>query len=559
MIIFLFKWLPRTLGALLLAGLLALNAPAARADAPPRGTFLKTAGKTTAGSLPNRASSPLRHISTLDLGIQFKTCAALDSTGEYLYCGDYYPDPANLTKVRLADMAIVSTSTLNSGENRLTQVLIDSIHGFAYFVSEASSQAAVIIKVRLADLTRVSTLTLNAGENKITGATIDPAGGYAYFTTGVSGSLVRVRLSDFQRETAMTFATDEGNLKCVVIDPSGGHLYVGADHGLSGLAHVIKVRLVDFQRIDMLTLDHYSDSGTAYGTMIMDAAIDTRAGYAYFTHRADYGGVMFYGPDVVATRIRLSDFSYSGTKFIAHDSDLPYGTITHQATDLSIDSDHGYAYFRLSEVTAMPPLWNATITFEKVSLADFSRLNHGPAGFIPLVDPTNNYAYILESDLDLIDLGAPLAPTTATYANKITLPESAGVRDVRFFSHAAKGMLRLAIYSDTEPRKLLWQSKVDFNTQGGDWVTVPVAQGTPASLNLPAGPYWLAWQSTDPLDVGSCAPALPGTGFAAPWPGGVFGTFPGLLGPGDQQPSATQWSEYLTYEAINAAAGWTRY
>lgn len=181
-------------------------------------------------------------------------------------------------------------------------------------------------------------------------------------------------------------------------------------------------------------------------------------------------------------------------------------------------------------------------------------------GKIYWIDPSGEYAYLrYGTSLQKVALGSSFQVTSSTYGSQISLTQGAVARDVRFYSHTAKGQLRLAIYSNDNPKKLLWQSGIINDVLTNDWVTTPIDMGNPTSLTLPAGQYWLAWQSTNPAEVASFAPALPSQGFAAPMPGGNFGPMLNSLGPNDHQPANAQWSEYLTYDAVNAATQWTRY
>ena len=70
---------------------------------------------------------------------------------------------------------------MNSGENILTEAVIDTATGFAYFTTYTSPSR--VIKIRLADFTRVGAMTLNAGENLIRASAIDTGAGFAYFGT----------------------------------------------------------------------------------------------------------------------------------------------------------------------------------------------------------------------------------------------------------------------------------------------------------------------------------------------------------------------------------------
>jgi len=125
---------------------------------------------------------------------------------------------------------------------------------------------------------------------------------------------------------------------------------------------------------------------------------------------------------------------------------------------------------------------------------------------------------------------------------KVALSQTALVSNVWFYSHAAGGNVRLAIYDDSSPKRLLWQSTVVTNTTSEGWLKTPVGQGSPASLSLNPGTYWLAWQIDTLLDVPGFTQGASGEGFFL---GQAFGAFPGAIS--GAQSSAETWSMYLDY------------
>lgn len=121
------------------------------------------------------------------------------------------------------------------------------------------------------------------------------------------------------------------------------------------------------------------------------------------------------------------------------------------------------------------------------------------AGF---VNPSAGIAYFTtdkSNDNRLISV----AYSSFAYASRVVLAEDALVTDMRFYSYAASGNLRLAIYDNAANKNLLWQSGVVPNTGNGAIVTVPVS----AQLKLAVGTYWLAWQSDSSTAVGSVTSA----------------------------------------------------
>jgi hypothetical protein len=80
------------------------------------------------------------------------------------------------------------------------------------------------------------------------------------------------------------------------------------------------------------------------------------------------------------------------------------------------------------------------------------------------------------------------------------------------------------------------------NTAAGAWIATPLAAGTPATLALAPGTYWLAWQVDTTYDVPSYTAGTNGSGLVLSQ---SFGTFPGTL-TGEQSSSETL-SMYLDY------------
>lgn len=120
---------------------------------------------------------------------------------------------------------------------------------------------------------------------------------------------------------------------------------------------------------------------------------------------------------------------------------------------------------------------------------------------------------------------------------------SADIRNVSFYAHEP-GNFMLAIYSDNAgPNNLLWTSALTIATTGPGWNTIPVSAGTPTSLMLQSGTYWLAWQWNSTGNGPSYRPGSSGIGnyrypngpFPATWSGGTSST--------------ENWSEYMTYNA----------
>ena len=131
-------------------------------------------------------------------------------------------------------------------------------------------------------------------------------------------------------------------------------------------------------------------------------------------------------------------------------------------------------------------------------------------------------------------------------AMKATLSDHANVRSLNFYSHAT-GNFRLAIYSDSagSPSALQWQSGSIAATANA-WKTVAISSGTPTSLTLNAGTYWLAWQWDSPNSGPSYTTGSSGDGKYIMQ---AYGSFPSSWSGGTS--SSEKWSIYATYTAIS--------
>ncbi len=125
---------------------------------------------------------------------------------------------------------------------------------------------------------------------------------------------------------------------------------------------------------------------------------------------------------------------------------------------------------------------------------------------------------------------------------QLALTNLAAVSNVYFCSHVAAGNVRLALYTNSSPKELLWQSGVILNTASNDWLMAPISAGTPGNLVLLPGTYWLAWQVDTTYDVPSYSPGPSGSGFYLSQP---FGDFPATLS--GETSSVETWSEYFDY------------
>lgn len=166
-----------------------------------------------------------------------------------------------------------------------------------------------------------------------------------------------------------------------------------------------------------------------------------------------------------------------------------------------------------------------------------------------VIDPANGLAYFF-SHGGVGDY-APIITVSytnrfLTYSTKFTMLEKGVINDVHFFSHVADGNIRLGIVNP--PGTILWQSASMPNVAGAE-VVATIASGSPTSLTLNAGTYYLAYITDSLKAVASYTPGVSGDGFVSSGPQtlalAVSSPFIVTI------PTADKYTEYLTYTAVS--------
>ena len=125
-------------------------------------------------------------------------------------------------------------------------------------------------------------------------------------------------------------------------------------------------------------------------------------------------------------------------------------------------------------------------------------------------------------------------------ATKITVSsDNTPIASISFYSHAT-GNYRVAVYSDNSgPNTKLWESPDTTATTG--WNVITTAAGSPSSLTLNAGTYWLVYQWNSANAGPSLTTGSSGDGKYMPM---AYSTFPATWTGGTV--TSQQWSIYLT-------------
>jgi len=476
--------------------------------------------------------------------------ALIDAANGYAYFGcQGYPDPSRVVKVALGNgnnpPQRIGATVLAPDDVWLACPVIDTANGYAYFVTRPRfdyTSPDRVVKMALGSgnnpPARIGVLTLDAGEYYISSAVIDSANGYAYYSTGAR--VVKVALGNGSnpptRVGATTLADGEDTLTCAVIDTTKGYAYFGTSHYNPG--QVVKVSLGAGSnlptRVGAVTLDPGEDSLTC-------AVIDTANGYAYFGTDTNPGRV-------VKVALGIGDNPPTRIGAVTLDPGEDYLTCA------VIDVPNGYAYFSTEELESDNP-----DRIVKVALGGGSNPPTRVGALSPVgkdyitsavIDADNGYAY-LGTIAWTHDIGAAikvaLSLKNAVWATRFTLPDPGDVTDVRFYSHAPLGNVRLALYDNAEPKNLLWESGVVSNNADEADLIVPVGVGTPASLHLSAGTYWAAWQVDSAANVPSYTPGVQGEGFSFAQ---EFGPAPATLARENIVPTSDRWTMYMVYVRV---------
>ncbi len=194
----------------------------------------------------------------------------------------------------------------------------------------------------------------------------------------------------------------------------------------------------------------------------------------------------------------------------------------------------------------LPANWNR----KAATATQYYKLGVGYAA-LPATWPTGS-SNITNGPISMYFAGVPIQGYAK--ATKATLATTGIFSSVSFYTHAA-GNVRLAIFSDngsgTAPSAKQWESSDLTISAAGQpkLTTVNISAGTPSSLTLIAGTYWLAWQWSTTTNGPSYAAGSANTGnFLVQ----TYGAFPSNWSAGTV--STENWTMYATYCNIPVSA-----
>ena len=455
--------------------------------------------------------------------------------------------PETVVQVDMGSLSVppvrVGAAQLNAGEGSLVTAVLDSVNNVALFSTDyGSGVPAQVIKIAFgvggAPPTRVGAVTLNAGEERCYAAVIDPSTNQALFGTITTPAIVvKIAVNAANaaptRVGAVTLGGTEHGLASAVLDiPSGIALFPTF---LNAPASVVKVAMnapgMAPTRVGAVVLNSGEDQ-------ITSAVYDPTSGTALlgtFTSPGIVVKVAFGAPAAAPTRVGAVTLNTGENILYAAALDPATGVavfVTNSSPSVVVKIGLGAAAAPPTRISAVPAPSGQTNY-----VASYFDSKNGRMVFAPTIASGTKLLSVLYS------------PQGMLAGTKFTVAENAAVTDVRLFSHAAGSTVRLGIYDNS--LNLLWQTVTPVASVAGAEIVVPISAGTPASLGLPPGNYYLVYQCSGTANVPSFTAGTTGDGFVVYQD---FGSFSASLAPASVTSTANRFTEYITYTQYQGAA-----
>jgi hypothetical protein len=370
--------------------------------------------------------------------------------------------------------------------------------------------------------TRVGAVAMQTGENNLRRGAADLVHGYAYFatlsaSTSVLPTVVKIALTAGSAAPVRVGAvqldgTTSYSIGSAVLDVGNGYGYFGTyDVGLVP-AKVFKIALGAGAAPPTLVGSVTLSAGPPAERELSCAVIDPASGYAYFGTDHTYAAKIF--------KIKLGAGNALPTE--AGVLQLQSGSQPNPADGVNVINNPETLYGEVFLQSAI---------FDGAGYAYWGT--------------DSNHGQVVQT---------AISEKGAMKGTKVVLAQPGAANSVSFYSHAAAGHVRLAIYDDQSPKHLLWESAAIPNSAAGGWIAAPIASGAPSSLPLPAGTYWLAWQVDVATDVPSYTAGTSGDGFTIEQP---FGPSPAAIAA--PQSTSEKWSIFLDYGVAPPPSGLSYY
>lgn len=502
--------------------------------------------------------------------------AGIDTVNAYAYFGGRM---GSFSKINLTNFTEESTITLSPGGN-FGKILVDSVNGFAYFDSGGLHK----VKLGGPGVAPVDEGVFNASSTPkdamLDDSNPDPTQHYAYFITFGSPAVVYKYLLPSVAAGDATMPTMVGSgltLNSPVYPPLGALEIYGAIDASGGYLYLAGYNMTQIARVALNGGGAPSEDGVisttdtippgmwfAYGR----PSIDTINHYAYF---GTYEPSSITPLPANVDKINLTTFSEVSNTTLHSGAACNGVNATEQSLSASVeDPASGYTIFVTDGIFPMKlfkiknnsgdaaPSENAGPPLQLLGGVDVPPCDGYPGAYddstdngvtFPYgevyaqgseIDNTRGYAYIGCDSSPGQVIKIAFSQKAAIKGTKITETQTETVNNINFYSHAAAGNIRLAIYDNSSPQNLLWDSGTIANSVAGGWITQNISAGTPVSLTLTPGTYWLCWQTDSTLDIPSYTAGTLGNGFLIDQP---FGAYPATLS--GVSSTAETWSEYI--------------
>jgi len=539
-------------------------------------------GITTAGST-TYPTQGLRRVAKVVLSsdsYQGLYGAGIDTVNAYAYFGGR---EGSLSKINLTNFAEESTITLTSGGN-FGEILVDSANGYAYF------QSGGIHKVKLNgpgvvpvdEGVFLASTTVKQGV--IDTSNPDPTKHYAYWISSSQPAVFYKYLLPPASAGDATMPTLVGGSGVtlsspVSFPPSGNQALYGTIDTAAGYAYWGCIGTNKIVQIALNGANPPSESAVLTTGDVINwtygrPSVDT-SGAVHYAYFGTYNPSSITPEPADVDKINLSSFTEVSNTYLRIGTDACNGVnATEQSLSASVeDPASGYTIFVTDGVFPMklfkmknnagdaapaensgPPLqliggYANTPTFP--CDGDPGEQDNSPDNGVTfpygevyaqgsVIDNATGYAYIgCDSEPGQV-IKIAFSQKAAIKGTMIIETQTETVNDIDFYSQAAVGNIRLAIYDNSSPQNLLWDSGTIANNVTNGWITENISTGVPASLTLTPGTYWLCWQTDSTLDIPSYTAGTLGNGFLIDQP---FGAYPATLS--NVSSTAETWSEYI--------------
>lgn len=376
---------------------------------------------------------------------------------------------------------------LPANEYLLGGVLAEFSRGLLHYASGIPNNSIITYAIGsgAAPLQRLGALTLPEGETSPGHAAHDPVGNYGYWSVSPgNASLLKVHLGSGsalpRRVASVNLGTGESFVTFIIVDPIRRRGYVG----ITGDARSVIMFDLGIGDATPVLLGELALPGQA-STRFHSGFLDQESGHLYLSANVPQ-----------TTRVTLSKW-------------------------------------KLSDSGGLP---------QYIGMGD-----PGPAGgatWNTLHRPGSAYAILTGGSSLSHALKYSLGQKGFLHGTRLTVTEDTLVEAVHFHSHRAVGNVRLSIHRDGDELELLWESPVLQNNVVDAALSVPIEEGTPASLYLPPGDYWLAWQLDRNAEVPSHTIGDEAEGFAFPH---RFGPVPGFVSSSGLLRTTDRWTQFITY------------